>query len=212
MSDKNKEDAQSDNTTTPEDNTSDEILSAHINSLIDLEESGLPFTIWGSWAVQFQERDYDYTPSDIDIQILKSDIDKWLEYLSSLGYRVDLDIRPGRIIAFRERSIIDAHLVIDEGEYLVDEYGGKNFYYPKSGYREVDFGDMPIKIMGPELSLLQENAGAERQTRAEKIAQLNALSDESKLKEISQLFKVEEIDHRKSRMKRALFKLRNSKP
>jgi lincosamide nucleotidyltransferase A/C/D/E len=123
-----------------------------------LRASGDPVWIDGGWGVDalcgFQSRDHN----DLDLVVLLSKVDSVLEILTQLGFRVQLDERPTRVVVTTPSGEqVDLHPV--EFDATGDAWqrgagaGGGDALYPADGFTEGLIGGRTVPCLSARLQV-----------------------------------------------------------
>jgi lincosamide nucleotidyltransferase A/C/D/E len=121
-----------------------------------LDAAGIGWGITGGWGIDALLRRETRTHGDVDLGIASDAVDAAIEALASLGYGLDVDERPARVVLRSSDGQVDLHPIVwaPSGSGVQTGLGGERFDYPPGSLdAEGEIGGRLVRCGTPELQL-----------------------------------------------------------
>ena len=121
-----------------------------------LDAAEIGWGITGGWGIDALLRRETRTHGDVDLGIASEAVDAAIDALASVGYRLDVDERPARVVLQSSDGQVDLHPIIWDASGAGAQTGleGETFDYPPGSLdAEGEIGGRLVRCGTPELQL-----------------------------------------------------------
>jgi lincosamide nucleotidyltransferase A/C/D/E len=121
-----------------------------------LDAAGIDWGITGGWGIDALLRRETRAHGDVDLGIASEAVDAAIEALASLGYILDVDERPARVVLQSANGQVDLHPIVwgPSGAGVQTGLDSETFDYPPGSLNaEGEIGGRSVRCGTPELQL-----------------------------------------------------------
>jgi lincosamide nucleotidyltransferase A/C/D/E len=121
-----------------------------------LDAAGIGWGITGGWGIDALLRRETRTHGDVDLGIACEAVDSAIQALGPLGYSLDVDERPARVVLQSADGQVDLHPIVwgPSGAGVQTGLDGETFDYPPGSLNaEGEIGGRLVRCGSPELQL-----------------------------------------------------------
>jgi lincosamide nucleotidyltransferase A/C/D/E len=131
--------------------------AAEVLRVLDaLDAAGIGCGITGGWGIDALLRRETRAHGDVDLGIASDAVDAAIEALAPLGYSLDVDERPARVVLRSANGQVDLHPIVwgPAGAGVQTGLDGETFDYPLGSLdAEGEIGGRGVRCGTPELQL-----------------------------------------------------------
>ena len=131
------------------------IAEGDVITVLDvLEDSAIPVSVAGGWAVDALLGRVTREHGDLDLAIDATLVDEAVEALGRIGLLSELDERLARLVLGDGRRAVDLHPIAwgPDGAGVQEGLAGECFVYPPGSTDAVGrIGDRPVRCLTPQL-------------------------------------------------------------
>jgi lincosamide nucleotidyltransferase A/C/D/E len=133
------------------------VQAAEVLRVLDaLGAAGVRAGITGGWGIDAQLRRETRSHGDVDLGVANEMVDATIDALEPLGYAVETDERPARVVLTSEVGQVDLHPIVCDalGAGVQTGLEGERFDYPVGSLdAEGEIGGRTVRCGTPELQV-----------------------------------------------------------